>query len=302
MDERQTKIREGAGLEESRINTDLIDFLNKWSSPVLIVIGLVGLGWAGMRYLERSRVARTNDAFAAYEGAISGGTPSPASLRTIAADFGGVGSIAELALLRTVDVYLRAAISRVEPGAEIDPTTGSPRQDTDVLDDERVTSYLAQARDLSRQVAQSTAAAEGKALLHIHALMRLGASLEGLGSLGEAKAEYERAAVAATAAEFPELALVAQRRAAATDALEAGSPALPSRADLAPLPGEEPVEGASSGLPSVDDLMALPPAETGDPDADPSTTPGEGDPAPDPASDEPTAPGAGEPGASSGTP
>ena len=40
MDERQTQIRQGAGLEESRINTEFLDFLNKWSSPVLIVIGL----------------------------------------------------------------------------------------------------------------------------------------------------------------------------------------------------------------------------------------------------------------------
>ena len=65
MDERQTQIRQGAGLEESRINTEFLDFLNKWSSPVLIVIGLIGLGWFGLNYLERSKQSRMNNAFAA---------------------------------------------------------------------------------------------------------------------------------------------------------------------------------------------------------------------------------------------
>lgn len=267
MDERQTKIREGAGLEESRINTDLIEFLNKWSSPVLIVIGLIGLGWFGWNYLQRTKIEKVNTAYAAYEAAIFGGNPSPTTLRSIADEYDGVGSVAEMALLRTVDIYLLAAVARVEPGAQADPVTGEIGED-ELLDDERVQSYLSQARDLSRMVVESTRGDAGRGLLHVQGLMRLGASLEGLGSLDEAKANYTLAADAARAVGFPELAGVADRRAGMTDRL-AAVPTLPNRDALAPLPGDQPVDapGTGSDLPmNFDELMSMPFMNQGEPE------------------------------------
>lgn len=291
MDERQTKIREGAGLEESRINTDLIDFLNKWSSPVLIVIGLIGLGWAGLRYLERTKVAELNNAFAAYEGAVSGGSPSPASLRNIAGEYSGTGAVAELALLKAVDVYLQAAISGIEPGAEIDSATGRPVQVDDALDAEGVRGYLSQARDLSRQVAESTGGESGRELIRVQALMRLGAAEEGLGSMDAAKAGYTSAAITARESGLPELAVLAENRAAAVDTLDTAI-VLPSQASLAPLPGAATGPGVGSSM-TLEELMSMQeairaedaPAETGT--ADPMEAP-----AADPAG-EPTTPGGG---------
>lgn len=290
MDERQTKIREGAGLEESRINTELIDFLNKWSSPVLIVIGLVGLGWFGWNYLERAKLAKQNDAFAAYEAAMAGGNPAPASLRNIAADYAGVGSVAEMALLRTADLYLRAAITRVEPGASVDPATGSPEDENDALDDEGVRKYLSQARDLSRRVADATREDPARVLLFVQAQMRLGAALEGLGSGAEARSAYESAAGAAEASGYERLAVVARERAANAERLGNGVAGLPSRDQLAALPGEEPVEEPGAELPmNFDELMNMPfmqealeNGSEGDPDQAP-LLPGAPDPAADPA-------------------
>lgn len=279
MDERQTQIRQGAGLEESRINTDLIDFLNKWSSPVLIVIGLIGLGWAGLRYMERARVAKIDNAYAAYEGAMAGGSPAPASLRNIAEEFGGVGSVAEMALLRTVDVYLRAAISGIEPGAELDSLTGRPANPDDVLDEARAQSYLTQARDLAGSVVASTEGDEGKALLRVQALMRLGAAREGLGSIEEAKAAYQLAAGTASGAGFRELAVVAEARAAAADRL-GEVPALPSRADLAPLPGDEMLNSSGEIPMTLEEIMSMPSIGTNNPSGDTGTTAGSGDGAP----------------------
>lgn len=276
MDERQTQIRQGAGLEESRINTDLIDFLNKWSSPVLIVIGLIGLGWAGLRYMERARIAKINNAYAAYEGAMAGGSPSPASLRNIATEFDGVGSVSEMALLRTVDIYLRAAIAGIEPGAEIDPVTGRPAQESDVLDAERTRNYLSQARDLAASVVASTEGEDGKGLLRIQALMRLGAAREGLGSIEEAKSAYASAAQAATAAGFPELAIVAESRAEAADGL-AEVPTLPSRADLAPLPGDELLNSSGEVPMTIEEIMSMPSLGTNNPSGDSGTVEGSGD-------------------------
>lgn len=259
MDERQTKIREGAGLEESRINTELIDFLNKWSSPVLIVIGLIGLGWFGWNYLERSKVAKQNNAFAAFEDAVAGENPAPTSLRGVALEYAGVGSVAELALLRTVDIYLRAAITGVEPGAQIDPATGQPEDERDVLDGDGVRGYLSQARDLSRQVAESTRDRPGRELIQVQAQIRLGAALEGLGSVDEARSAYSSAAGVARAAGFPALARLAERRAELADRLGAGMASLPSRAALAPLPGEEPMDEPGIDIPmSLDELLSMP--------------------------------------------
>lgn len=254
MDNRQTQIRERAGLEEARINADLIEFLNKWSSPVLILIGLVGLGWFGWNYLERARAEKVNQAFAALEGAAAGGSPSPASLRNIAAEYGGVGSVAHLALLRTADLYLQAAIARVEPGAELDPS-GEPVNEADRLDDERVAAYLSQARDLSRQVADSTGNEPGMGLLRYQAFMRHGAALEGLGSPDEAKASYAQAAEAARAGGFPQLAGLAESR---TERSLGGMVSLPSRAELAPLPGEEAANGAGEVPMNLDELLSSP--------------------------------------------
>lgn len=280
MDERQTQIRQGAGLEESRINTEFIDFLNKWSSPVLIVIGLIGLGWFGLNYLEKTRMARKNDAFAAYEGAVSGGTPSPASLRNIAGEYAGVGAVGELALLRTVDLYLRAAIAGVEPGAEIDPATGFPVNETDRLDDERTKSYLSQARDLSRQIVEAVGENEGGRLLLVQALMRMGAAEEGLGQIDQAKASYARAAEVARAAGFPELGTVADRMVAMADRAAAGV-TLPAREALPVLPGERFVDPSGELPMTIEDIMSLPQFQNLQQDSDGAEAPAE-DPAADP--------------------
>ena len=38
LDRRTRQITEGAGLEESRLNQDFVEFLKKWSTPLLLVI------------------------------------------------------------------------------------------------------------------------------------------------------------------------------------------------------------------------------------------------------------------------
>ena len=58
MDERQQQIKAGAGLEESRINQDLIDFLQKWGSWILMALAVAALAYAGLQWLERQRVEK----------------------------------------------------------------------------------------------------------------------------------------------------------------------------------------------------------------------------------------------------
>lgn len=284
MDDRQTQIRSGAGLEESRLNEEFIDFLKKWSTPVLWLIVVIGAAWWGLRYLKEQRIAKRDSAFAALNDAVSGGNPSPSSLRTIAADYNGVGSVSELSLLQAIDIYLRAAISRVEPGAEIDPLTGLPGNEADLLDDDRARSYLSQARDLSRGVIDATAGVEGRELLNHQAWMRLAASQEGLGSVEDAKASYARAAEAARSGGYAVLAALAEARAESAGDVTAAD-ALPSRAQLLPLPGEEQVE-MPAPMPEVTGTIEETDAE-GDAATDPEAVsePGEVE-----STDEPDAP------------
>jgi hypothetical protein len=277
MDDRQTQIRQGAGLEESRINTDFIDFLNKWSSPVLIGLGLIGLGWAGLRYLDRKKTEKIDNGFSAYSDTVSGANPSEASLRNIAENYEGVRSVPELARLDAIDIYLRAAIAGVEPGAEVDPVNGLPRTADDRLDEERTIGYLQRARDLSQQVIAATKDDEGKRLLTIHAMMRLAAAHEGLGAGAEAKSTYTSIVTMAKASGFPELATLAETRGNAVDTLAAGV-VLPSQGALAPLPGEQPT--------NIGEIMSTPSIESGDPNADTGTTEGGQSPAEVPAQPE----------------
>ena len=51
------QIRERAGLEEARLNQDFIDFVTKWSTPLLVVIALV----VGGNYLYQQYTKRENE-------------------------------------------------------------------------------------------------------------------------------------------------------------------------------------------------------------------------------------------------
>lgn len=279
MDERQTKIRAGAGLEESRINQDFIEFISKWSTPVLWLLVLVGGAWWGMRYLKERRIARIDAAFTSLNETLAGGNPSPQSLRAIATEYEGVRSVSDFAMLRACDIYLRAAIAGVEPGAEIDRATGLPANESDRLDADGVARVLSQARDLARSVIGSASKDEGKKLIEAQAWLRLAAAQEGLGSEGDAKASYDAAASAARAAGAPALALFAEGR---KDAARVAG--LPSGADLAPLPGEEPAPEPTeptTAAPDGEDQDATPAADEPAPasDATPTDAPATADPA-----------------------
>lgn len=211
MDERQTKITEGAGLEESRINQDLLDFLNKWSGPVLILVALVVLGMWGKRWLDAKHAAYVDEAFSAYTAAISGGNPSPESLRQVADDYHDVGGVADMARATTADLYLEAAWLGLRPGATINPD-GSPNDEADVLTDQQVQEYLASARDLYQQVLDS-AEPGGRSLLAVKAAWGLGAVAASSGDAEGATRSYERAAAIADKAQYKNLASAARAKA-----------------------------------------------------------------------------------------
>lgn len=191
MDERQTQIKEGAGLEENRINQDLVDFLNKWSSPFLFVLLIVVAGFWAYRWWEGYQLKRVNEAFATYELTIAGGSPNPDSLTQIADDYAGVRAVPALANLRKADLYLRAATVGLEPGASPDPRTGEFAEG-DLLDDGTKTSYLESAASIYAGVADAAENSK-RWVIAANACYGLAAAHASLGRAEQAQAALDRA-------------------------------------------------------------------------------------------------------------
>ena len=246
MDDRQTQIREGAGLEESRINQDFINFLNKWSSPVIMVLAIAALVWAGLRYLEQRRLDRVDQAFGDLQDATSGGNPSPASLLALADEYEGVRSVSTLARLTTIDLYINAFIRGVEPGAEISPQTGEPVNEADALDEDQRARYLERAGTLTREIIDAVSdEQDDKAILLANAHFRAAAIAECERDIEGARASYERVRSLAESEAFPSLARIAQDRLDALDqyALDI---TLPGQDELTPLPGRSRAPGGQA--------------------------------------------------------
>ncbi len=272
MDDRQTKIREGAGLEDSRVNQEFIDFLNKWSTPFCILLLVAAGVYWGLNYLEQQRVARVDQAFSEYEAVVSGGNPSPNSLKTIADENEGTMSISELARLREVDLYLGAYALGLAPGAQIDPVTKTVANEGDILDQDDRDQYLALAESTAKKVLDSTKGDDDKAIFTMQALSRLASVEESKQDFDAAKSYYEQLGSLAEAQRFSSLKAYADKR--IEDLGTLGS--------FGELPTNEqiPSLGSSAELP----LIPTDPIET---DADEDLAPERDEaPAADPSSDE----------------
>lgn len=237
MDDRQTKIREGAGLENSRINQEFVDFLNKWSTPVLMTLAVAAGIWWLMQYMEQKKNTRIDQAFSELEAATSGGNPSPSSLTTIATDYSGVRSVPELAKLTATDIYLRAFTIGIEPGAQFDPITRRVLNPDDVLTPERRTMYLDLAQSTANEVLSMSKDKGGKALFAMQALSRLAAVQEGKRDFDAAKGYYEQLKALGAQEQYETIVSFAEARIANLDSLKQVGE-LPSSALVPALPGE----------------------------------------------------------------
>lgn len=249
MDDRQTKIRAGAGLEDSRINKEFVDFLNKWSSPVLLTLAVAAGIWWVMQYMERKQNARIDQAFGELQAATAGGNPSPSSLTTIASDYAGVRSVPELAKLTAADIYLRAFTVGIEPGAQFDPITRRVFNPDDVLTPERRAMYLDLAQTTANEVLSMSQGKPGKALFAMQALTRLAAVQEGKRDFKAARGFYDQLKSLGTQEQYPTVVTFAESRIANLDSLkQVGN--LPSNDQVPALPGE-------GTIPSEAELNAL---------------------------------------------
>lgn len=265
MDERQQQIKEGAGLEESRLNREFIDFLSRWGTTALMVGVLCFLGYAGWERWQKMKLEKVDRAFEQLESLMTAQNPSPESLKAVADEFSGIRAVPHLARLRAADIYLEAARRGVRPGANF-AGDGGLQDPSDVLGDEDRQRMLNEAQSLYSNVLAETERRSAQSLHALGAAYGLAAVAECRGDATAAKAGYERVSTIARASGLTAHVQIADKRIAALGDL--AMPRLYDTAELPKLPWaiEPPAAGGVEAPAPVDpqgrtDVGEPPPAE-----------------------------------------
>ncbi|NUQ67274.1 MAG: hypothetical protein HUU18_03205 [Phycisphaerales bacterium] len=295
MDDRQRQIRERAGLEESRVNVEFVEFLKKWGSTILMVAALGAGSMAGYRWYHQRVAENVAQAFAELELARSGG--SPEALAAVAEQFHDVQSVAPLAYLEAADVYLRSVVAGVKPGTTVQPG-GVIENPDDVMDEQARATALDRAASFYQRAYEASVTDRTRLMLSIGALHGLAAVAESREQWDVAKAKYEEIAKLTEGTVFTDQARLVQWRLAHLDDLK-HLPMLIAEAEMPPLPQPEPVVTPESlGLPPGVKLERMEGPPPGMPGATPSPTPGmtpTAEPQPVPESPAPAEPAPAEP-------
>ncbi len=307
MEERHAQIRERAGLEESRLNFEFIDWLRKWGSHLLVLAAVAAAGyWAYQRY-ERMQADKADTAFRELAAATEGGDFSPDLLIKVADTYEGVGSVSALARMAAADGYLNGVRLGVRPGATLD-NDGNLKSPDDALSEADRKAYLEHAQELYQRVFDTVKADPSKMVIRVGALSGLAAVAECRAEFDKAKGYYQQIIDATKEGTFKALAEVAQKRIESLSTL-ADATNFPAKAQLPKVPKElddllnpppppapapmtsGPGAAPAAGAPTAPAAApgATPPAAT--PGTTPGGTPGAQTPAPTPPTATPPAPG-----------
>jgi hypothetical protein len=143
MDDRQTKITEGAGLEESRLNQELIEWLNKWGYRILMVVLVLAAGWVGKTRWDQHVEKRLDTALIEFEAEVA--TGSPDGLVALAKKHKNVSSVWQQAMLNAAAINLESGRKALVPG-------GDPENKDDFLDANTASMRLEAAGELYSEV------------------------------------------------------------------------------------------------------------------------------------------------------
>lgn len=242
------EIREGAGLTEARLNQDFIEFLRKWSTPVLVVVALAAVSYAAYTRWNERKIQEYNAAYAELERVAGVASPSPESLKRVAEDFEGIGSVSLMARLQAADVYLQSIRRGIKPGSQIEPD-GSVKNADDLLTADDRKAFLGQAEQLYQQVIRDARLTDSQRLLAIGANYGLAAVAECREDFDGARKFYVEIENLAKDTPFSQHATVATERIASIDTIK--SPVhLYARSELPataiPAPSSLPLQGATT--------------------------------------------------------
>lgn len=249
MANEKVQVRERAGLEEARLNEELIDFLrSKTFTYICVVLAVGALGYSGFRKfkeIEREKVAA---AFTEFEQATATADASPDALERIAEAYDKIGGIGVRARMAAADAHLRVVRSGLKPGA-VTTQDGTVAKE-DLLSEEERTQHLDRAGQLYEQVRAESQGGAGKLMQTVEALYGLAAVAESKRDLEGAKKYYEQIATMTENGTFALQAAVARKRIEELPKLQ--DVKLNSIADmpwLAPKPAEAPTVVSPNATP-----------------------------------------------------
>lgn len=285
MDDRQRQIKEGAGLEESRLNVEFIEWLRTWG-PRFLTIALIALvAYVGWIQYHRYHKGNTNKSFADYEALVTDPQVTPEALLEFAQGHSNTPGLVASARLMAADLFMNAVRTGVEPGSS--PTPDGSYLETDLLTQARRDELLGKATAAFEQTLSQTSGKPGMELQAINALFGLAAVAETRADWKTAESRLNEAKAACEATRFDALAVVAAGRIARLPELQ-NPPRLYAQSELPKPPAPpEPVPVPEGPVPAPGDAPGAdgtPPVET--PPSAPGTNP----------------PGAGEPGSSNPAP
>jgi hypothetical protein len=236
MDDRQSKIQVGAGLQESRLNTDLIQWLERYSSWILGILLVVVASYFGWTKYQDMRARQLDQAFVEYtaargqlggDGVLSG---SPDNMLKIARDHDGQGAIWSLASLDAASTYLGAARRGLRPGTNLAAPTPE-----DALTPEQSTEMIKTADRLFAEVLARNSGKDRLAPLYLRAALGSATCAISLGEMERARAALTDMRDLATREGFTSQAEEATRRLDELSRL-AVAPRLYTDAELPALP------------------------------------------------------------------
>jgi tetratricopeptide (TPR) repeat protein len=228
LEERQKQIREGAGLEESRLNTEFIEWLKKYSTPVLLIIAVVAGGYALWTRYQRDQAIKMDTAAVELEAALE--AANPVTLAAVAADHSSRGGLPLLAKLAAADLHMDAFRTGVPAGVTLTPSGDFP-EGSKLLTDEERQGQLAKASEFYQSIIDGANSTTGQQLAAVNAAIGLSAVAESKGDFDKARQMYTAAAEKAKKIGFTDLATLAEKRVESLDSIK-NAPKLPATSEL----------------------------------------------------------------------
>jgi predicted negative regulator of RcsB-dependent stress response len=229
MEERQTQIKERAGLDESRLNTDFIESMKKWGPHLVMGLAIIAGCYAGYNWWTKKAQERADAAYADLDSAMVAGDPK--QLERVAGDHGSSTAVPIEAHVRAGEIHLEAARTGVPIGEKLDPKDNKLPEGKAFLTGDEVKAERAKAEDQFKAALAKANDSLGQVQYAIGALTGLASIAEDRGEMDKAKDYYNQAIAKATEKKLDPLVQVLKKRIESLDSLK-NAPQLLAAADL----------------------------------------------------------------------
>jgi predicted negative regulator of RcsB-dependent stress response len=218
MEERHKQIKEGAGRDESGLNREFIEMMEKWGFPLVLGLALIAGGYAAYNWYTRKADERNDAAYADLDTAAVSGNPT--QLERVAGDHGKSTAVPIEAHIFAAEIHMEAARTGVPIGEKLDKDNKLP-EGKSFLTDEQKKAELGKAEEQFKAALAMTNDSFGQTDSAIGALTGLASIAEDRGELDKAKDFYQQAVAKAKSQKIDALVPILQKRINTLDSLKA---------------------------------------------------------------------------------